>query len=151
MTLCCVRGVWLPQLPGGYLWLLCVTSIIMTLCCVSCVLLPQLLGGYLWLPLVIGVTWYWLYTWSTGQHCYHSYLCLASAITIIVQLIHSIVALPELTLLLVTWACNSASPHILPLLRNSNDFPSMCVEVDVRPHTAVCRECVYNYNTDRTG
>ena len=25
MTLCCVRGVWLPQLPGGYLWLPLVT------------------------------------------------------------------------------------------------------------------------------
>ena len=51
-----------------------------------------------------------LYTWCTGQHCYHSsYLCLASAITIIVQWIHSIVALP---LLPVTWACNlTASPH----------------------------------------
>ena len=53
MTLCCVRGVRLPQLPGGYLWLLCVTSVTrycMTLCCVCCILLPQLT---LWVPVVI--------------------------------------------------------------------------------------------------
>ena len=58
-----------------------------------------------------------LYTLCTGQHSYHSsYLCLASAITIIVQWIHSIVALLELLLLPVTWACNLiASPHILHL------------------------------------
>ena len=58
MSLCYVRGVRLPQLPGGYLWLLCVTSVTrycMTLCCVHGVLLPQLLGGY---HLVTGVTWY---------------------------------------------------------------------------------------------
>ena len=48
----CVHGVWLPQLPGGYLWLPLVTSITrycMTLCCVRGVRLPQLPGGYLWL------------------------------------------------------------------------------------------------------
>ena len=56
MTLCCVRGVWLPQLPGGYLWLLCSTRYCMILCCVRGVRLPQLPGGYLWLPLVTSVT-----------------------------------------------------------------------------------------------
>ena len=184
MTLCCVPGVWLPPLPGGYLWLLCVTSVTrycMTLCCVRGVWLPPLPGGYLWSPLVTSVTRYcmtlccvhgvrlpqlpawWLpavtmcyqhyqvlldsmlctwntvtsvtlwvlvvtfgygcylvlqyprlYTLCTGQHCYHNYLCLASSITIIVQWIHCIVALPELPLLPVTWACSlTASPPYL--------------------------------------
>ena len=61
MTLCCVRGVRLPPLPGGYLWLLCVTSVTrycMTLCCVRGVRLPPLPGGYLRLLCVTSVTRY---------------------------------------------------------------------------------------------
>ena len=84
MTLCCIRGVLLPQLPMvtfGYQhyqvfqdcmqycgvvtsvtwWLPCVTSITrycMTLCCIREVWLPQLPNGYLWLPLVASVTRY---------------------------------------------------------------------------------------------
>ena len=51
-------GAWLPQLPGGYLWLPLVTRYFMTLCCVRGVWLPPLPGGYLWLPLVTSVTRY---------------------------------------------------------------------------------------------
>ena len=49
---------------------------------------------YCYFSYFVGTCGYWhylvlqdprLYTWSTGQHCYHSYLCLASAITIIVS------------------------------------------------------------------
>ena len=56
-----IGGVWLPPLPGGYLWLLCVTNVTrycMTLCnnveygylsylVVTC--------GYLWLPALPGI------------------------------------------------------------------------------------------------
>ena len=60
-SMLCTRGLWLPQLPGGYLWLLCVTSVTrycITLCCVRGVRLPQLPGGYLWLLCVTSVTRY---------------------------------------------------------------------------------------------
>ena len=52
-SMLCTRGLWLPQLPGSYLWLLCVTSVTrycMTVCCVCCILLPQLT---LWVLVVI--------------------------------------------------------------------------------------------------
>ena len=72
MSLCCVRGVRLPPLPGGYLWLPLVTSVTrycMSLCCVRGVRLPPLPSGYLWLPLVTSVTRYcmtlYACTWST--------------------------------------------------------------------------------------
>ena len=61
MTLCCVRGVRLPPLPGGYLWLPLVTSVTrycLTLCCVRGVRLPPLPGGYLGLLCVTSVTRY---------------------------------------------------------------------------------------------
>ena len=84
----------------------------MTLCCVHGVSVTW------WVThLVTGVNWY-----CSTLGCIHgllintvtmhsSYHCLASAITIIVQWIHCIVAVPELPLLPVTWACNlTASP-----------------------------------------
>ena len=97
MTLCCVRGVWLPQLPGGYLlWLLCVTSATrycMTLCCVHGVRLPQLPGGYLWLPLVTSVTsmvtsvTWWLFVITMCYQCYQvlhdSMLCTWCIVTFV--------------------------------------------------------------------
>ena len=60
-SLCCVRGVRLPPLPGDYLWLPLVTSVTsycMTLCCVRGVWLPPLPGGYLRLLCVTSVTRY---------------------------------------------------------------------------------------------
>ena len=58
MTLCCVRGVRLPLLPSGYLWLPLVTSVTrycMTLCCVRGVQLPPLPGGNYVLPALPGI------------------------------------------------------------------------------------------------
>ena len=97
---------WLPALPGiVYCKILCCI-----LCGVSVIMYTSVTW---WVPVVtFGYRRYLvlqdprLYTWSTGQHCYHSYLCLARAVTIIVQWIHCIVALPELPLLPVTWAYN---------------------------------------------
>ena len=64
MTLCCVRRVWLPPLPGGYLWL------------------PAL-------PYIAGPYAVYMEYWSN-----HSYLCLASAIIIsTVDTLHSCVTL----------------------------------------------------------
>ena len=48
-SLCCVRGVRLPPLPGDYLWLPLVTSVTsycMTLCCVRGVWLPAVTMCY---------------------------------------------------------------------------------------------------------
>ena len=82
MTLGCLHGVRLPQLPGGYLWLPLFASVarycitlrgvwlpqlpVVSLCYRYCyavymeyiLLLPQLPGGYLWLPCVTSVTRY---------------------------------------------------------------------------------------------
>ena len=70
--------------------------------------------GYLLLPARCGVTWD-----CRTLGCIHGVLVntgttITCAITIIVQWIHCIVALPELPLLPVTWACNlTASPPYL--------------------------------------
>ena len=63
LWLTALPGVRLPPLPGGYLRLLCVTSVTrycMTLCCVRGVQLPQLPGGYLRLLCVTSVTRYYM-------------------------------------------------------------------------------------------
>ena len=61
------------------------------------------------------------------------------AITIIIQWIYSIVALPELPLLPVTWACNlTASPHILPLTGVARRLFDMLTLLFKRNFCSVC-------------
>ena len=88
MTLSTVTSVtwWLPVVPMCYQrYQVLHNSMMCMLCIVTSVTwwVPVVTFGYQRYLLVLQYSR--LYTWSTGQHCYHSYLCLANAITIIVS------------------------------------------------------------------